>query len=182
MYVFLLEFLGATTYLHEPWSTEELELRGWENGPKWRNCWMVLTPTLLTSEMSFSWPPRYTSIHELNQIINSPNILRLSSLVHASLQELNSCSWIRIVTVIILYTVTDSANVRFDVHFIRHSDDVYKTWYLNQYLFWSSLNFCTRHSNASSKFLAYRTSNLVKRKHVVLLNTTVVQLIKGSKK
>ena len=48
--------------------------------------------TLLTSEMSLSWPPRYTSIHELNKIINSPNILRLSSVVLASLQELDSCS------------------------------------------------------------------------------------------
>ena len=42
--------------------------------------------------MSLSWPPRYTSIHELSNIINSPNILRLSSFVLASLQQLNSCS------------------------------------------------------------------------------------------
>ena len=47
-------------------------------------------------------------------------------------------------------------------------------------LFLSSLNFCTRHSNASSKHRAYRTSesNLVKRKTVVSLNAAVVQLIK----
>ena len=74
------------------WSTEGLELRGWVNGPKWRNCWMIVTLTSLTSEMSLSWPPRYTSIHELNKIINSPNILRLSSFILASLQQLNSCS------------------------------------------------------------------------------------------
>ena len=66
------------------WSTEGLELRGWVNGPKWRNCWMAVTPISLTSKMSLSWSPRYTSIYELNKIINSPNILRLSSLVLAS--------------------------------------------------------------------------------------------------
>ena len=48
--------------------------------------------TSLTPEMSLSWPPRYTSIHELSKIINSPNILRLPFVVLASLQQLNSCS------------------------------------------------------------------------------------------
>ena len=128
-----------------------LELRGW------RNCWMVLTPTSLTSEMSLSWPARYTSIYELNKIINSPSILRRSSLVLASLQELNSCSWIRI-CIVILYTATDNADSRFDVHFIWHSNDVYKTWYLNMCEM-SSLNFCTRHLNLSSKLCAYRISS-----------------------
>ena len=73
-----------------PWSTEGLELRGWVNGPKWRNCWMIVTRTSLTSEMS---PDVHHDTHlSMSWIINSPNILRLSSLVLASLQELNSCS------------------------------------------------------------------------------------------
>ena len=99
------------------------------NGRKWRNCWMIVTPTSLTSEMSLSWPPRYTSIHELNKIINSPNILSLSSFVPrfvlASLQGWTVAVAIKIRTVI-LCTVTDRAHSRFDVHFTWHSNDVYK--------------------------------------------------------
>ena len=93
VYALVLQmFFCISIELIKSWSTEGLELRGWVNGPKWRNCWIIVTPTSLTSEMSLSWPSRYTSIHELNKIINSPNILRLSSFILASLQQLNSCS------------------------------------------------------------------------------------------
>ena len=47
----------------KPWSTEGLDIRGWVNGPKWRNCWMIVTLTSLSSEMSLRWPPRYTDTH-----------------------------------------------------------------------------------------------------------------------
>ena len=94
-------------------STEGLELKGWVNDEIVESFQHPLHWLLL------NWPPRYTSIHELNKIINSPSIFRLSSLVLAPLQKLSSSSWIRIYTVI-LYTVTDSAGSRFDVHLIWH--------------------------------------------------------------
>ena len=166
-----------------------MEFRRWVNWTKWRNCWMVLT---LTSEMSLSWPPRYTSIHELNKIINSPNILSLSYLVLASLQELNSCSWIRICTVI-LHTVTDSADSRFDVNFIWHSNDVYKTWYLNLYEMngWETSFFYSRVPWIFVRVIRTPAISFAhielrvksgEKKNVVLLNAAVVQFIKGSKK
>ena len=83
---------------------------------------MVVTPTSLTSEMSLSWPPGYTPIHELNKIINSLNILRLSSLVLASLQELNSCNCSQDLYCNKFCTHTDRADSRCDVHFAWHSN------------------------------------------------------------
>ena len=66
------------------------------------------------------------------KIINSPNILCLSSLVLASLHEQKNRSRVRI-CIVVLFTVTDSTDSRFDIHFIWHSNYVYKTWYPNLY-------------------------------------------------
>ena len=80
--------------------------------------------------MFLSWPPRYTSIHGLNKIINSPN-LHLSSLVLASpprSRDVNNIFHFLEVCTVISYTVTDSADSRFDTHFIWRSNDAYKMW------------------------------------------------------
>ena len=95
---------------------------------------MVLTPTSPTSEMPLSWPLRYISLHGLNKIINSTNILGLSSLVLVSPHhELNKIFHFPEVGTAIPHTVTDSADSRFNIHFIWRLNDAHKTWYLNLY-------------------------------------------------
>ena len=74
--------------------------------------------------MSLSWPPRYTSIHELSKIITHQIffVCLFSFLLHFSSWTVAAA--IKICTVI-LCTVTDSTDSRFDVHFTWHSNDVY---------------------------------------------------------